>query len=910
MAGNRRSGRPFGFLPESLLNYVRNNRYTRDVENLVESASAGPRAQAELQSDEQLANHLHNNNFADTGRLVYGHVVHALPYANFYRVQLDDFNADLACTKLMSTSANLGSVRESAVIAPNTRVLVWCPHAMTEGVILGAVPPRMQDGSRVFPDMIAQGLCTGFKREPYYSEVLDLLEDEGGIADFSSHRPLDQLTADWAQMGDSGAGISVDQFMTYLRVDETCGLYLFYMDRLARLTGYNLDILSAVSEMMVRNDSGEGLIFSGYSPYSWEASGQFDPNQDPSRENDDKSIHYKSAESKFEPEDTLIKPFYRLEEHRGYLGQGFLRQVIVPPPSASGSNTYNEKSHPLGVFHEQVGLDGSWAIASAHSLSLQKRVILPVPLRKKVAEDPEGDNLNLAGDGDYKFASQFGSGPEHKIGSVKTAGDEQQMAEAAGVLDIQAHTYNWKGLHPFTFHTEDFSVPEQGDTSPFEKLHPPPMFDSLQSSQFTEVPTAVSAKVDHRYNEVNYYETTAGIEITPTGAVVIRGSAGEEIRLSGGSIQISAPGDVWLQPGRGMNIYAGDDIILRANKSVDITANEKDIRLKSEGNTQVLAGNGGRGGILLESRADAPYYEFDEPGEKTQSSGIMLRAPRSEIVSWSSGVYLRTGSEDGTVDPGDIVLDANQGDSGIHTVSRVFDRTLRDAAHDVFPVPDEGNPTTVNTYNSRVTQLQTQVQISGGLIIRERGIFMRGWLTVLDGHVLTELSEQYHGLISVFDADSLRDNEAIMTEFDEDFEARKEQAKTDYDNNYTNPWTETKRPGNESLIKDAEFSLRDETDMGTSGFKLVECYWQQLQGQGTGWTEKSVKFHNNEMYPHPGKSAWTESPTWYRMELKFHDAQMGTDKERSTDGGPYATPELNELQPEVPQGAYPIIPRS
>lgn len=881
----------------------------REIERLIIQSAAGDRGQAELNSDEEATNVLHQRNFARNGGNTYGRIVYSMPFASWYRVFLDDLNGDAPCCYVGETSVIPFSVRDTSPLTAGQGVLVWWPPEGSYGYILGVVPPKVEDGNLGHPDWVSQGSNVGFKREAYYHQLLDLCNDGAGVIDFSNSRPVDGLGAgEWGRMSDTGIGILIDAFMAYLRADETCGLWLFYLDRLARLAGHNFDLRTAIAEMMVRDDSGEGLHFSGFSPYAWEAIGAWAFGDEIHQEKSDQDVQYKKPFGKLEPLQDKQQPFYRMEEFRGYLGQAFMRQVMAPPAGATqGINTYDSEQPRVGLFREQISLDGAYCLESAHSIIIAKRALIPIPKRLKQPEDTQGDTFSEEG-GDYKFASKHGAGDEHKINSVKANGDNPQMQEVAALTDFAAHAFEWKGLHPFHYHKKDFNTPEQADLNPLTALQSPPQFTQLASQQWVSPPEARQVRIDHRYNETDYFETASGFFLLPRGGAVMRGGAGEEVRLAGGSADISAPGDVWLRPGRNVNIIAADDCIIKVHKSCDITAAKGDIRLKSQRNVHLLGGNDSIGGVIIESRASGPSYEFDKDGEDVAHGGILFVAPKSEVVTWGKSIYLRTGGGEGEreVEQGPIVLDASKGESDIRTVSRAKLNHIKLIKSDTFAV--EGDKEVANNYSALNAQIHTPLQCDGGLVLTKNGLLMKGFIAVVAGHIGTEFAPQYNYFVGGLVGQPLAEAKAAIAEVLASMEEFKQAMGTDYQLGVENFWYDDKRPGNDEVMEQGRFSLRTDEQMNTEEWSLPEAHWQQLarltDQTFQPWEEEDVAGNEGDQQPYPGKTAW-EGETFYQIDLKLHDPSDGRDKPR--DSGLYEEPELEDWTKAIPKETYPII---
>jgi len=882
--------------------------------NVLEQQDPGPRSVSELSTDEQYTAHLHRRNFGThSGITTFGKITYAMPYVHWYRVQLDDAAADFPCCQVTDCAATPFSVRSSGPLTPGCSVLVYKPAEGFYGFILGVVPDIVGDGALVHPDWISQGSNMGFKRELYYHGVMSLFANQGSVLDFSNGRPVDSSSlGEWGKMSDLGGGIHIDPFHVFLRINETCGLFLHYLDDLTRLEGSNLDIRTAVSELVSRNDSGEGMHYSGFSPYSWEATGALAPFATIHREIDDKAVQYTQPYGKFEPLYDDQQPFYRSEEYRGYLGQAWLRQVMLPPQNNSSTEVLQYSSELVlpGVFREHVGLDGSYGMQSAHSIVLAKRGLIPIGKRIQPVESPAGDDIDTEG-GNYRFAGVFtgdsGGAEQHKVGDVDPGEDRANLIRAAGLSDYLAHLFNWKSLHPFHYHAKDFYLPEHSEMEPVTTLQRVPLFSSLLQQTWLDASSPVAMTVDHRYGSVDYYEVESSFSLLPDGSSVWRGGNGEEIRFLGGSIQISCPGDILMQPGRSLVAYGGDDIVLKANKSIDITANENDVRLKAERNVGIMGGNGGSGRVLIESKAEGFLHDYDRKiGEDINGSGILLKAANSQIAGWGSEIYLRTGG--GDVTPGPIVFDADQGTQDIRTVSRGFIRHINLVAADYFP-SGEGK-TVANTFSALNSQFQTSCQFDGGLFVTRNGMFIRGNLAILGGHIGTENAQDYNFYVGWLHGQSLGQSKAALEEVLQGMETVREGGNDDYSLGIDERYYDDGQVGNDDVIRSTAFSLRNEEQYNTEDWEFPETYWQQMaresqQELGT-WEDNPVEYQNSQqvLSPHPGYDRW-RAESWLTLDLTMHDHATGQDEPRSE--GAYLDPTFGEWKKLIPDENYPVI---
>jgi hypothetical protein len=294
-------------------------------------------------------------------------------------------------------------------------------------------------------------------------------------------------------------------------------------------------------------------------------------------------------------------------------------------------------------------------------------MLLPMPVRMKRPEAGDGDDASK----NYKSASQMGEGPDHKItGDIETTGQHPHMQRAAGVLDLHGYLFNYAGLHPFHWHEKDYKTYEQDELKYAEYNHRVPDYTQLKDAMYLEQPEPKKLRIDHRYQTQNFYETEAFLSILEDGSVVIGDGYGAEIRMSAGVLTMSAPGDVWIKSGRHSQIWSGGDAIVRSVGNIDLSTTKKSVRIKSEKDVMILAGNkSGDGGVLIESRAKTQDYDFEKAGDDVRFGGVVLRAPDSNVVGIGHQIYMRTGGGGSSIQPGNITIDAGKGEKDLVTKS-------------------------------------------------------------------------------------------------------------------------------------------------------------------------------------------------------------------------------------------------
>jgi hypothetical protein len=871
-------------------------------------------------------------------KLVEGVITDFTNVAYAYRVQPWGGTVAITCYAAADSTFGFFGARKLNTYAPGTRVLITIDQQQRFGWIVAVLPSF---DTPLMPVGVQQLLGTSRKRVDYshFRPLLAASDAPRGvkieIPSNNAGRLLDATSAgEVGYITETGMRFFLDSFMAMFGCDETCALSFFHADQLTRLAAYNYQFWTAGCEQEALNDQGEYNDWIGFTPYPWEQLGLINrPTEggdySPALKELDDPVWFgitsnQTAETqgepwnfKREPQDTHQMPWHRYREFRGYLGQGHKRILQGPPQDTEALTTAfcraNTRvptvTHPL-FFSESVLLDGTWLVESAKQISIIKRVGGISPVRTHRPEQTTASG-NEAGDdsSNYKFAGAVGSGPRHIIRSTYAPATDNEIAiqqQVAAIFDLHGYLHNYAGIHPFFWHHNDWYVPEMSEMEylnnksvDYANLN----FASLASKQNFQKPGSVELKVDHRYNTQRYYQTEAGITFTEDGSVVLFDGYGSAITMSQGNVYIDAAADVFMRAGRNVNAWAGNDVNVRAKDSIDLVASSKDVRIKAENNLQLLGGNSGNGGILLESRGRGNEYSFDTPGENTRMAGILLRSGRSDIVSWSSNIYLRTGGAENTtredpqyIAPGNIVLDSGRGNTDIVMHSRFVSEFLSQSHNMYFGengvYSSASNFSDNNTILAGFLLVSDAVYVDGQILANGSILAGEGVVAAANGCLPTPMDE--NSKRQVKDAcesikDSIRSATVAGTTFYNSF----------LDTRFYQP----NQAGSDETINAAQFSLRTTDDYGLSDFKLFETRWQQLAREAEytlpAWEEKPVTTKFGDSYPFPGR--FTEQ-NFYQQKLQLFDA--GNYKDREVDGGQLAaayangtlaTPELKTL---------------
>lgn len=836
--------------------------------------------------------------------LLWGRIVDLCPSMNAYRVQVEHG------TIYTCTLGSLGGSHTPTGVRQITTLALWTPvyfifHPQNHHGTIVCIDPQFNTDPRQHrKDWINHASRSGLYIEPAHEAMISRVILRGGMPDFSAERPVDSTQGEWGYMSETGLGVYLDPFLAFLRVDEETGLHLYYHDQLARLAGHNMQIRTSLHEDEYWDDQVEGSKVRGLTPYTWEANGAFEYGTTVHKEKDPKHNLTNVPEyALIEPIYDDQQPFYRMLDFEGYLGQSHKDMTCLPPQCDSTAvNRYKPKTIFPGVSNIQTALTGAHGIESAKRIYITKRLLIPTPKLIQRPESELGDKPKV-----YKHAGLLGQGEDHKIKDELDLGTSlgpPELVRASAILDLGAFTFNWESIHPFHYHHLDWYVPEECDICPFFTNMALIDFCHLQDNQFLDAPDPIEAKVDHRYPRAKYYPNESFQVFLEDGGIVIGDGFGAEIKMTGGSIFMSAPGDIFMQPGKNFNVWAGWDAILKAYNSADITANRKDVRLKAEHNVQVLGGNDGCGGVLIESRGICAAYDFTECGEDAAFTGVIIKAQDSPVIVTATDVLVEA-TPHATHGMGEIILDAYDRIKQFGTVLETF---ATKSIENFFVsggtrASDAPDVDCANEYWCSGALISSPLMLDGQLIATD-GITCHGWITTIGGHFSSDEAHVYNNFVTdLGEEGDIISQQAISSVTDrEDY-----LVDTLGPAERTNDYDDLLRFGAEN----ATYSLRTTGQYRTSDFLIFENRWQQLarlgEGDPTYWIENTVDCNGSPLLPHPGIEMWKDEEAFYRQNLTLYSIQAGASIDRTGNSSLYENPAYGDTIQKKLDGNYPII---
>lgn len=855
-----------------------------------------------------------------------GRILLALPYIHCYKVQLTGRQGTCVATALGRTSHLPIGVKTGDVIPPNSMVLIWQPRDSAIGYILGVLPtPTMSDAFNP-SDYVQQGGNSGPKKVEAYRNIVKVPKDAMGWVPQSSGRPMDGTINEYVRMSETGIGLLIDSFQAYLRVNEVCGLWLNYFDNYAKLAALSLNILSYCEHNLQYYDEGELFSLKGYPTYPWEATGTYSSGTKFSKTNAaggvqlDKQVPFATEDVK----DYAQTPVYRMTDYTGYIGQGFNR-TLMKPAKDSGVRKFTDArfDKDVGLFQELVALDGSYSVRSAKQITLAKYPLIPNPRRMRQVEDALGDDLTE--DNNYLFSGVFGYGDKHFVQDwsdpkADPSPDQDKapnyLLRPAGVLDLMTHHYNWKSTHPFHYHTKDYHYPDENETQ-FGRVR---FIRGTMSQSYANNPYRQQLKIDDRYGQVTYFNTASFFSMLEDGSIVLGDGYGSQITMTGGQIRLEAGGDVILASGSRV-VTLSKEAIIRAKNSVDISSSERDVRLKAEQNLHMLGGNAGYGSVLIESKGQGTYQEFeDKIGEEVYGSGIVLLSKGGNVSTITQTVYLRAGVSKTSADAsGSIIVDAGKG-RGYFASYASFHSFFNRQGLGIWQ-PQVGESPSIgrsHLFSPGFSKIEgpllinrTTVICKGGSLGVDDSVYAKGYIGCL------KMMACYKGVMGLGDSRKGGFPAAVNAFINKFCAIDPEITKIGnlvFKLFFPDFVYKEKQPGNTKLIENMGFSYRDLTSKSETGpvysyghkqFFMLEMRWQQLArtglapGMSEGWQEKEVEYQGKQLLPWPGKRNWVDRPAFIKYQNQGGFLLFDTDgfaKERKFNLDNYQFPQFADFE--------------
>lgn len=407
---------------------------------------------------------------------------------------------------------------------------------------------------------------------------------------------LDAFPGDDITVNAQGALTAILEMMASIRGGNGASVETFVFDQLLRITGYNLQERTSFHERNIMEDGGMATQERFGSHVFHEAMGN-DP---------ENSVNEKNC--------TISRRFHDFD---GFLG-GLLQRFIIRPSVKPADMTKAAEDMDLGLYQRFEHLSGAVFERSVTGGGTLKGVAIPVPKRKIAEDDPEGDT---------------GAPPNNPVKPFVFNSDAGTPASNFCQLrDYFAWHFNKVAAERFKEKNKDWTIPEESDCPKLAEAKPPGIGSFYR--EFPEEVDAMSSSSDSDVSSddstgMNTRPGTAWCLVMPDGSVSIRDIWGSAITMAGGHIDISASKDVRIIAGGTAVVLGGDDCIIKGRQSVDITATNKQLRLRSEQEVFISSASGG---MLINLDKAGRKFEKAQKGEEVGLIGVVIKSMEGGVT--------------------------------------------------------------------------------------------------------------------------------------------------------------------------------------------------------------------------------------------------------------------------------------
>jgi len=722
------------------------------------------------------------------------------------------------------------------------------------GYILSAAPPDFMATAQGYPGANIHGASLDYFNQTVTDAFASTKKLIDTIKDIGYGLPNDVFGGDYINFGPLHTFLTVCASKTAMGASPMAMVETFSFFDKVRITGRSLEDRGTAVESGREPDEGEMLYYERLARTEREGMGAV------------------GAAAPFVEEDGEIQQaeeeqlgVFRHVRLRGPSGDGDIDALVAP---AEEDAVHTKDGDTFGKVSVRQTYDGRHETRAAGGIDHIKSLFIPVPEQTK-AHDKDTPNTF---DPEPPYDEALTTADDFSPHSATLEADEfDSDTENYRNSRVKARPDYWNLINRAKVATEYPGLDVE---------NAPRSMDSLAADQpFYAEPPSVSEVDPVTELARRLYALESIVRQQPDGTVVISDGHGSEILMHRGRITISPAADLELRPGRDCFELVPRRKVINAGEEVQIVSNEGKVRIKAETDLDVLAGNGGRGRMLLENRATAGVDE--DPG------GIVVRS-KKDLRMTGYDLYLGLAppaaetpgdANDSGLDrrrSGSLVIDARSGDIGLHG-SKLYGRleagvslssgdSLLSIAGGIFTVIanttqfatgpftvgsiEEGSVEQVVLDEHGVTEetLTSRSSVSvlrlAGNIIADGAVFQG---TVAAGSVSAAGAAFGNAsLTSGLYAEGLEAPEISIDPFSVANIGAFAEA---YGNKIPDDLTDQK-------ILSAWFQFDQKKDVNQSEFMMHEMRWQAMMGVGGAssyWTQKAVvNDEGEESYAYPG----------------------------------------------------------
>jgi hypothetical protein len=487
--------------------------------------------------------------------------------------------------------------QESGAFCPGQGVWVAVQPVSGRAFVVGAaaeVQPDPDYAGDIYLDLAVHPRMVGQQYDARFvgklrAEQLEQVRNHG-----TGHL-LDALDGEWAVTSPFGPGVGVEHFRSWLRGGPLAEVVCFGEENpTTRIVGERLETISLFRERE------EGRIGSS------------------SQIVDRK--HYSSAEAN----DIQAQPRNLVVEGGVH---GGAHQYIASPYALTGQRRF-------GLLHEHRGLDGTYLLETASSLVLRKTCNIYVP------DEYRGDPVSLMtkAEENQSDVSDAVANPRQEL-----LQDEEDEEDPAGTLNsfgrVREFVENllWRGRNGTSRLRRTWLLGADPQDVIVSPVDPAPAQDNTRSDVMWRIIPRPFVIADPSFTK-QFFVGTASVVLADDGSIILEDAWHSQIIMSKGNIRISAAKDLILESGRNLLEIAGQDAAVRSARHLDLDSNAGRVHIKAEHQLNLLGGNGGTGGVLIESRAEAGTLSTAQGA--AQASGGLVLSSAGDMNLLASNMHL------------------------------------------------------------------------------------------------------------------------------------------------------------------------------------------------------------------------------------------------------------------------------
>lgn len=398
------------------------------------------------------------------------------------------------------------------------------------------------------------------------------------------------------EMGMNQAGfIRFMTFMASIGVEGRSQIQFHLLRDLVRLVSGYFEHFSAFGDEVIMDDGRVSIEING-TPYHHERMGLLSEGQPLACPADD-----------FDGEafDPKITGRWRYTRYLGFLGD-LLNEWFTDPPAVAGSMAEEALRSGKARFH--VGGQGEVLLQSVTEVAIERVVRIPVPIRMKHPDDPEGVLREEFANLDKQYLKNWPKdGPQNAHHTVFFLRDYARWL---------AQYHSLARIHQLAAKGEEFSVPSEEET-------PEP------ATNCAEPDRPVGA----------WREAYATIRILRDGSIV--NLDGYHNCWSSGpqGICVDTPSHYRAWVGGDMSLVVGGSFFLRARRHIEMVADFGGLLMKARTALKALVE---RGAMLLVSEHDpdnaySPAEGDPDPEIDPQGYGIIVSSPNAGVFHEAGG---------------------------------------------------------------------------------------------------------------------------------------------------------------------------------------------------------------------------------------------------------------------------------